>query len=426
MSQNNKEKNTIVTQWGSTARPFSSYTEQEKLSVLKATESLLQKIKTDTGIDCFLSYGCLLGALRGGKLIGHDFDVDVVFLSKSAEHHEIVETARKLIEYLSDSGFHIALESNGQFKATWRSSNISYLVEFFVAWCEEDKLYQYFALKGANIASAILPLSTVELEGCVFPAPANSEALVEAIYGPNWRVPDPDFKYNLSAEDWLPFQFLFTRNNKNFWDTYYSEREKNAVFVTEPSGFSHFALNNLDEQSKTLIEFGCGNGRDGIFFAKQGIDVTLTDYSEAALEYCAKAAEQQGTKVSTRPLNIVDVSQSLSFGKANTERFDVVYSRFFLHAVNETGQRNFLATAHSILKNGGRLISEYRCIDKSQNKTMVYENGEHYRRLIDQDQFLAEARSVGFEVLHEETGYGLAKYKSEDPFIGRVVLLKHH
>ena len=45
------------------------------------------------------------------------------------------------------------------------------------------------------------------------------------------------------------------------------------------------------EAGKELIELGCGNGRDSLFFAKNGINVTGIDASETAIDELRNTVE---------------------------------------------------------------------------------------------------------------------------------------
>lgn len=53
-------------------------------------------------------------------------------------------------------------------------------------------------------------------------------------------------------------------DDKKYWSEYYSTHQK----PTGESTFAQFVESRLDD-NKTLIELGCGNGRDSVFFAKQ-------------------------------------------------------------------------------------------------------------------------------------------------------------
>ena len=61
----------------------------------------------------------------------------------------------------------------------------------------------------------------------------------------------------------------------NFWENYYS----NHQIPTDESFFARFVIPFLNE-GDTLFEIGCGNGRDSVFFAKQGMKVTAFDQCE--------------------------------------------------------------------------------------------------------------------------------------------------
>ena len=63
--------------------------------------------------------------------------------------------------------------------------------------------------------------------------------------------------------------------NKEYWEIYYSKhREPN-----KPSSFALFCVNYV-KAGCTLIELGCGNGRDSIFFSRE------VDLSVIAVDQC--------------------------------------------------------------------------------------------------------------------------------------------
>ena len=67
-----------------------------------------------------------------------------------------------------------------------------------------------------------------------------------------------------------------------YWNSYYKMHKKPA----NPSPFAKYLgenyLNNLSER-KTMIELGCGNGRDAIYFGEIGINIIGVDQSNAAV-----------------------------------------------------------------------------------------------------------------------------------------------
>ena len=65
--------------------------------------------------------------------------------------------------------------------------------------------------------------------------------------------------------------------DKNYWERYYAEVDG----VARPSTFAQYALPHLPA-GFTIVELGCGNGRNSLFFAQNG-------YTIHALDQCTKA-----------------------------------------------------------------------------------------------------------------------------------------
>ena len=55
--------------------------------------------------------------------------------------------------------------------------------------------------------------------------------------------------------------------DKRYWDEFYEVEHKE---IGQPSLFAKFIFDSFlnKKESKNLIEFGCGNGRDSLYFAK--------------------------------------------------------------------------------------------------------------------------------------------------------------
>jgi ubiquinone/menaquinone biosynthesis C-methylase UbiE len=62
-----------------------------------------------------------------------------------------------------------------------------------------------------------------------------------------------------------------------YWDNFYKKFN-----LTKPSLFARFALKKLKKNS-SLLEVGCGNGRDTFFFLKNKIRCTAYDISKTAI-----------------------------------------------------------------------------------------------------------------------------------------------
>ena len=57
------------------------------------------------------------------------------------------------------------------------------------------------------------------------------------------------------------------KNNRNFWNKFY----KKKLAVNKPSNFAIFIYKFLKKKKTKIVDVGCGNGRDLIFFKKKKI-----------------------------------------------------------------------------------------------------------------------------------------------------------
>ena len=78
-------------------------------------------------------------------------------------------------------------------------------------------------------------------------------------------------------------------------------------------------------QPLKLLDIGCGEGKDSVFFARCGYDVTAFDISEAGLEKTKRLADKARVHVNTFRANILDYRLS--------ENFDILYSSGVLHYI---------------------------------------------------------------------------------------------
>lgn len=68
------------------------------------------------------------------------------------------------------------------------------------------------------------------------------------------------------------------------WDKKWKKRD-----VERPNNFAVRVLKYIkDKKVKSILDLGCGVGRDSIFFYKNGYDVTALDSSEEALKTLKK------------------------------------------------------------------------------------------------------------------------------------------
>ena len=199
-----------------------------------------------------------------------------------------------------------------------------------------------------------------------------------------------------------------------YWDGYYGRSRSTSRPL--PSQFATFVAGELAEPHR-IVDFGCGNGRDSLFFALHGHRVVGIDASAAAVEHCTALAASWGQEIEFRRLAVEDpdlAAQVPSFAGPT-----VIYARFFLHAITEDEEATFLAHAASLTGPDDLLAVEYRTI---RDLSHVKVTESHYRRFMEPPAFQAAATRHGFAVTYAVEGFGFAKYKQDDAYVARTIL----
>ena len=106
------------------------------------------------------------------------------------------------------------------------------------------------------------------------------------------------------------------------WALEYARRPDEYVLGTSPSPFARM-LRSLLAPGARVLELGCGEGRDSVFFASCGCDVTAVDVSAAGLRKAERLARSVG--VGVRWVH-GDAARYLPTGQ-----FDFVYSCGAIH-----------------------------------------------------------------------------------------------
>jgi SAM-dependent methyltransferase len=119
------------------------------------------------------------------------------------------------------------------------------------------------------------------------------------------------------------------------WDKVY--RSDASFFGDGPSNFALDCYEELKKhQVKRILELGCGQGRDSIFFASNNIDVVAIDSSQVAVDPLSKIVKEK--HLSFRPM-IHNANQGIPF---DDSYFDAVYSHMFFNMRFSADRLNLL------------------------------------------------------------------------------------
>lgn len=204
----------------------------------------------------------------------------------------------------------------------------------------------------------------------------------------------------------------------DYWNDFY--RAKAASFAA-PSQFALFVLGETPQNSR-MLDFGCGTGRDAIYFASQGRVVLGVDGAEAAVEHCRNLAGRNGlrAKFLSSRIDAPNLASRIREELGGAPEGPVtLYARFFVHAINEEEEEAFLSLAAELCGEGDLLAAEFRTIRDAQQAKVT---AEHYRRFVDPLRFMANASAKGFVSEYFVEGFGYAKYKDDDAHVARCLM----
>ena len=133
---------------------------------------------------------------------------------------------------------------------------------------------------------------------------------------------------------------------------------KPDMFGLDPSEPAIQAAEQFEREGKReILELGSGQGRDTLFFARSGFQVTVADYSQAAVETIVSKAQSAGLSHQIAAVR-QDVREQLAF---QDESFDDCYSHMlFCMALTTTELERLSREVWRVLRPGGLNIYTVR------------------------------------------------------------------
>ena len=195
----------------------------------------------------------------------------------------------------------------------------------------------------------------------------------------------------------------------NYWDSYYSSNSAPRI----PSQFAVFTLGELDFSS--VIDFGCGNGRDAEFFSRMNKTVVAVDRSYEGLALLEHSSPQiQAVQCNFESDSSLNQLATL----VNCAAPRLFYARFLLHAIPDDARRNLFSWWRSNLLPGDFLALEFRT-DRDSN--LPKQTQEHFREGLNPGVVAHQVIEAGLGITYHVEGFGLAKFGVDDAHVARIL-----
>lgn len=201
--------------------------------------------------------------------------------------------------------------------------------------------------------------------------------------------------------------------DKNYWKEYYTNhvREKS-------SNFASFLVDNYSICNKTILDLGCGDGLDSIFFYEHGLNVISIDQS---------VSQDFLDNYKDRIKIIKDDFTKFEW----SEKFDYVFARFVFHAIDDIEEDELLPRLSYLLNAGGRLFIEARSIHNDVYLTnpcmdLMLFRDNHWRRFIRPEGLVRRLTQNNFsiEMLSEDKGFSPTEI--DDQLFLRVIAMRQN
>lgn len=382
-------------------KTFENRTPEQVEPLMDAIAEVLAALTT-AGVDPFLAYGTLLGAVRNGGLIGHDSDADLGYVSDHEHPIDVMRESFALQRALCDMGYPTMRYSGAAFKVDVLESDGSVRgLDVFGGFMMDGNLHLMGEIRTPFERDWIFPLGTAPLEGRTFSVPKDTDKFLTATYGPHWKTPDPAFKFTTpnSTHRRLNGWFRGIRPHRGAWDGRYTAHPQPPDL--EPSALVQWVAereNLQDGQAVEFVDIGCGWGVDSRWMATRGVTSFGLDHAPKAFEYVAQQASTDGLPVHYLPLNLLEMRSLLSTAAliAHRDSDRVLMGRHLVDSLDARGRRNLMRGASMMLRGGGRLYLEF-LVERGEDNAA----GPHVHPVLPR-RVRSDIEAEGGRVIHRE------------------------
>lgn len=343
------------------SRLFGHTNEQEKRPLLDAIERVLAALE-QVGVQPFVAYGTLLGAVREQDFIGHDSDADLGYVSHHQAPADVVLESYELQRRLSAMGLRIHRYSGAAFKVSIiEEDGKSRGLDVFGGLMRDGRLYLMGEVGEPFEPEWLLPRSTATLAGREVPVPAQPERLLSAMYGPHWRVPDPAYQFSTPRSTTRRFNGWF-RGTRNGIDERFDDKRARRETRLAP-GVSPFArwVEARHPGVPTVVDLGSGRGADVVFYSRRHELGVGLEFFAPDLKRGQRRAEERGAPSQFWWCNFNELRSTMVTGADLVRRPGprVLTAHHTLDALAPTARDNLVRMARMVARTDGELVLQY-------------------------------------------------------------------
>ncbi len=195
----------------------SRYSDASMARVFEVIAQFCDVLKREIGVCAFVTSGTLLGLVRDQRVIPHDDDFDLAYVSAYSDKPDILRERREIFECINGRGKISIRNNGGHFGVFSRANNVDAYFDLFTGWISDGFFNEDPLDPNVIRPEDILPLQKRVFYGVEVNLPAYPEALLKVNYGPGWRSPDPSFRFDFGKNGNFYF-FLQKDAQDGFYD----------------------------------------------------------------------------------------------------------------------------------------------------------------------------------------------------------------
>jgi SAM-dependent methyltransferase len=218
--------------------------------------------------------------------------------------------------------------------------------------------------------------------------------------------PDPVLPPNATAAQKAEHQRLLAERTRIRWNYLLTDSLMRARMLNEkPNALLVETVKN--RKPGTALDADMGEGRNAIYLAQQGWQVTGVDIAEKALAYAQARAQKEGVKLRTEV--------------ADMAKYDWGTNKWDLIVLSYAGGREYAPRVFKALKPGGIVVLEAFHMDATNQLQVV---GGDYRVFFNTNELPKLYGDAGLKIVRYEEPIGTADFTKKQLRLVKMVAQK--
>jgi hypothetical protein len=350
----------VVNKWGRLGHTLADAPEGLVDRMLDHMDEIRDLLLDRLGPSVFVTGGTLLGPIRGaGRLIPHDDDADLAYLSDWTSPADVARENFELGRLLCERGYDVIRLSAAHVQMHFTHEGVpDHYVDVFGGFLLDGIWYQHFAIRAEASREQLLPAGTLVVEGRSEPAPRDPEFMLRQLFGPGWPVPDPAFSFDslpMAIIDRFSTWFPDLHADRESWEDLVLLGDPAAAEQGDrPSAFADW-VDRHTPPDHGILELGSGLGADARALGARGRLVHAVDFSRFSVEAARARLPEPSPPVTFGVVNLLDLRVVLRLGAecAAADHPWTIYGRRLLNAVEPPGRDHVFRLCSMLLRGGG-------------------------------------------------------------------------